>query len=184
MKKICFITVLVLCLFGMILFSCESSKSKTTTVETTEQPAVPTKDDEEFSRSTQDVKITREEFSADKLAIFNIIKTLSTIMEKSDYNAWLKYIDPESIEYWSQQKNLVQAAKRLPNKRRLANLNDYFKYVFIPSRKDRQINEIRYISLDSVKAVQMQDEQDIVYYNFVKLNNNWMVKIPPLSHQQ
>ena len=100
-------------------------------------------------------------------------------MAKHDFNAWLTYIEPESIEYWSSPRNLLQASKRLPYKnKRLNTLNDYFDLVFVPS-----IDEIRYISVDSVKAVQMQEEQDIVYYNFIKMNGKWMVKIPPLQQQ-
>ena len=106
----------------------------------------------------------------------------------TDYNfdGWLKYIDNESVQYWSNPKNLKNASKRLPYKNQaLNNINDYFRLVFVPSRKGRSVEEIRYISRDSVKAVEVRDEEDgprdVVYYNFVKVNDKWMVKIPPLQ---
>lgn len=185
MRKILFVFSIGLIPF---LFSCKSTKAKApTTVEKAPQeteriPEYDTTNEEEFSRSTHDVSISKETFSADKNAILRIIDELSTVMANRDYNAWLTYIEPESIEYWSSPRNLLQASKRLPFKgRRLNTLQDYFEFVFVPSRKGRAVDEIRYISLDSVKAVQMQDNQDIVYYNFVKKNGKWMVKIPPLQ---
>lgn len=137
--------------------------------------------DDEFGRSTQGVKITREEFNADKNEILQTIKELSVIMTDYDFNSWMKYIDPESLRYWSNPRNLLNASKRLPSKTRLSNLNDYFRYVFVPSRKGRSVEEIRYISRDSVKAVQPMQDRDIVYYNFVRRNGKWMVNIPELQ---
>ena len=106
-------------------------------------------------------------------------------MEKSDYESWLKYISPDSVSYWSNTNNLAKAARRLPldpkkplDRPKLNNLKDYFRLVFVRSRKGRSVNEIRYISRDSVKAVQVEDERDIVYYNFVRVNQKWMVSIP------
>ena len=106
-------------------------------------------------------------------------------MEKSDYESWLNYIEPDSIKYWSNIVNLSKAARRLPvdpkkplERPKLNNLQDYFKLVFVRSRKGRSVSEIRYISRDSVKAVQVEDDRDIVYYNFVRVNKNWMISIP------
>ena len=63
----------------------------------------------------------------------------------------------------------------------LNNLYDYFRFVFVPSRRGRDVDEIRYISLDQIKAVQMREDQDVVYYNFIKVNGKWMVKLPTLA---
>ena len=57
----------------------------------------------------------------------------------------------------------------------------YFKYVFIPARKNRKVDEIRYISKNYVKAVQVKkDKSIVVYYYFVRENNEWLVHIPEL----
>ena len=56
-----------------------------------------------------------------------------------------------------------------------------FVFVFVPSRKNQHVDEIRYISRDNIKAVQVRDSQDVVYYNFRKINNTWMISIPPLQ---
>ncbi|MDE5898175.1 MAG: hypothetical protein K2H09_02760, partial [Treponemataceae bacterium] len=134
------------------------------------------------TRSAHDVVITKEEFSSDKKQILEIIKELSGIMDDYNYSAWLKYIDDESKAYWSNPANLKNASKRLPVKNlRLNNLSDYFRYVFVPSRKGRTIEEIRYISRNTIKAVHVNGDQDIVFYYFTKQNGKWFVRIPPLG---
>lgn len=141
-----------------------------------EQPA----EDDEYSRSVGDVQVSRDTFLDDKEKIIQIIKELDTIMKNLDYNSWLGYVEPASIDYWKLRRNLQKAEKRLPVKGiRLNDLNDYFKQVFVPARKGREVSEIRYISDSYIKAVQVRENQgDIVYYYFNKINNKWMIHLP------
>ncbi|MCR5495108.1 MAG: hypothetical protein K6F15_05675 [Treponema sp.] len=171
----------LLCLFIVLsIFASCSSTKKQETVQPKEVAASPV--DDEFSRSTSNVSISREEFLNDKKEILEIIAKLSEIMTDYDYESWIEFIDQDSIRYWSNSTNLKNASKRLPYKnQRLYTLNDYFRMVFVPSRKGRSVEEIRYISRDSVKAVEVREDTDIVYYNFTKENGKWMVKIPPLQ---
>lgn len=144
-----------------------------------QQPAV--QNDDEYHRSVNDIEVTKETFAEDKTEIMKIISELASIMTDGDYNSWIKYIDSESVKYWSNPQNLGKASKMLPVKGlRMNNLHDYFTYVFVPSRKGRQVDEIRYISKESVKAVQVSGSTDIVYYYFTKINGTWLVHIPPL----
>lgn len=143
--------------------------------------------DEEYIRSTSNLdtndKVTKAEFNEDKAAILKIIEELSVIMETKDINGWLKYIEPESIKYYKNPVNLQKAQQKLPNKTiRLKSINDYFKYVFIPSRKRSKVDEIRYISKTSIKAVQVKSDKSIVvYYYFTKVGNEWLVQLPTID---
>ncbi len=183
LSKLFFAIISIFFLFNVA--SCNSTKTKAVQPEksvSAEKNAAQTKSEDEFDRSTHGVEITREEFNADKNEILQIINELSVIMSDYDFNSWIKYIDPESLTYWSNPRNLMNASKRLPSKIRLSNLNDYFRYVFVPSRKGRSVEEIRYISRDSVKAVQPMQDRDIVYYNFVRADGKWMINIPELQN--
>lgn len=143
-------------------------------------------EDEEYIRSTNNLSseeiVTREEFADDKAEILRIISELQEIMDEEDTEAWLTYIAPESIKYYSTPANIRKAQKKLPNKAIILNgIGDYFKYVFIPSRKRSKVEEIRYISKTNIKAVDVKDDGSIiVYYQFVKINNKWLVHIPKL----
>ena len=143
-------------------------------------------DDEEYIRSTNELKndelVTKEEFIDDKTEILHIISELQDIMEREDTEAWLKYISPDSIRYYSSPANIRKAQKKLPNKTiQLNGIGDYFKHVFIPSRKRSNVDEIRYISKTNIKAVEVKDDgSTVVYYQFVKVNEKWLVHIPTL----
>ena len=140
-------------------------------------------DDEEYIRSTNELKndelVTKEEFIDDKTEILHIISELQDIMEREDTEAWLKYISPDSIRYYSSPANIRKAQKKLPNKTiQLNGIGDYFKHVFIPSRKRSNVDEIRYISKTNIKAVEVKDDgSTVVYYQFVKVNGKWLVHI-------
>lgn len=152
-------------------------------------PAPPVEEDSEYKRSIGTEKdISFDTFSTDKAAIIKKISELNVIMVNKDYNSWLKYIDPASREYWSQATHLAKASEKLPKNlkgTKLRTLQDYFTYVFIPARRGRQIDEIRYNSKDSIKAVQVSQKDDgtrgiIIYYNFTKQDGDWKVYIPEL----
>lgn len=190
MKKTIFISLAILFVFSFT--ACKStevttSEAPATTIETEEvDEVVEVVDDAEYLRSIDKLDgevVTREEFEEDKAQILQIIDELSKIMEKEDYESWVKYIAPDSLKYYSNPQNIRKAQKKLPDKTiQLAGQKDYFKYVFIPSRKRSQVDEIRYISKENIKAVQVKsDNSVIIYYYFVKVNGKWMVHIPPLS---
>lgn len=142
-------------------------------------------DEEEYLRSTNALTeevVTKQEWSEDKAEILRIIKKLSDIMETQDVQGWLSYLDPESIKYYSTPANVRKAQKKLPDKTiQLNGIGDYFKYVFIPSRKRSEVDEIRYISKTNIKAVKVKNDNSInVYYYFVKIDGKWLVHIPTL----
>ena len=137
----------------------------------------------EYERSVGVSSITRETFEEDKTAILGIIESLSTVMQKKDYKKWLTYVDDASIKYWSTKSNLQKAQNRLPVKGlTLKTLEDYFKYVFIPSRTGRTVDEIRYETARLVKAVHVNGDNDTVYYYFKKsAKGDWKIHLPPIS---
>jgi len=102
-------------------------------------------------------------------------------MHAQDYGKWLYYLSPSSKAYWQNKKNLADVSSRLPVKGyTLKNLEDYFRMIFIPSRQNSKVDEIRYISSTLVKAVEVRGNQDIVYYVFVKINNTWLLELDTL----
>ena len=186
----------------MFLTSCQSTKNATGSVSrpssqnsqgtSNSSPAlsssqttnpVQTKIDEEYARSVNTVNVSKSKFTEDKAEIMRIIGELDTVMSKNDFSTWKSYIDNESITYWSSPKNLSKASGMLPVKGlKMTNLKDYFTHVFVPSRRGRKVDEIRYTSPLDVKAVQVNRDTDIIYYYFRKVGNKWYVTLPPLSN--
>ena len=150
-----------------------------------DQPVALEADDEEYLRSTNNLVeevVTKDEFAEDKAEILRIISEMQKIMEKEDFDSWINYIAPDSIRYYSNPVNIKKAQKKLPDKtRQLYGIEDYFKYVFIPARKRSQVTEIRYISRTNIKAVELKDSGKVIaYYQFVKIDDKWLIHIPSL----
>lgn len=196
--KLLFISVL-LCAAGLWLQSCKTTEAAVTdkaskaelqdgrSTQKTDEPKVivQTPEDEEYSRSTSALtggtSVSFDEFQRDKAAVLAVIADLDKSMKKHDYGLWRTYLTPASITYWSNKLNLQVIATKLPKKGlTLRTLGDYFSHVFIPSRIDRKVSEIRYISPTEVKAVEVDDDKDIIYYEFEKINGRWLVKLPIL----
>ena len=157
-------------------------------IEEPEPEPEPQKSEEEmeYERSVGSTTVSVDTFTQDKNTILRIIKELSGVMKNMDYKLWRTYLDKDSIEYWSRPANLRKAQNRLPVKGlKLNSLEDYFKYVFVPARARSEVNEIRYVSDTYVKAVQVKEDkgekQDIIYYYFNKIDNKWMLHLPPLE---
>ena len=139
----------------------------------------------EYARSvgTAATDISKEVFEEDKKDILAIIDKLNDVMKNRDYKSWLKYVDGASAQYWTKKANLQKAENRLPVKGlTLRTLEDYFKYVFIPARNGRRIDEIRYENSKTIKAVQVNGDVDTVYYYFKKSSDDtWKLHLPPIS---
>ncbi|MBQ0003837.1 MAG: hypothetical protein KBT21_09915 [Treponema sp.] len=183
MKKI--IYILLLALLSLSVFtSCSSTAQETKPAPKKEVTKTVSKSDAEYERATKDLKgetVSRDTYEKDKKVILAKIDELNVIMKSKNYKAWVSYIEPNSINYWSQKKNLSQASKQLPVKGvQLKTLEDYFNYMFIGSRMGRKIDEIRYISSTSIKAVQVREDDVVIFYNFKKVNDDWLVEIPKL----
>ena len=196
MKKIYILFALIL---GVCLVSCGSTpveekakpeapveketKTSVDEVELINEEVKAEEDEEEYLRSTQALSaeelVTKDEFSEDKAEILRIIKELQKVMEKEDVEDWLSYVDTASKNFYSNPANIRKVQKKLPNKAIVLNgIGDYFKYVFIPSRKNREITEIRYISKTNTKAVQVNEDHSITrYYQFIKVNGKWYVQL-------
>ena len=145
-------------------------------------PPVEDKNMEEYKRSVaENTAIDYDTFAEDKKQILQIIEELIVIMKDGDDVKWRNYVEKSSIAYWSDASHLAAYSKKLPQKTvRMKTLKDYFKWVFVPSRKGQTIDEIRYISNENIKAVQVRDDKDIVYYYFRKENGKWKIYLPTM----
>ena len=180
MKRQHFIFITLSLSLSLFITGCASAPEAASPVSV--QESQPKADLEEYERSKGDTSISIEDFARDKKEILEIISKMEKIMADKNYDEWLKYVDSESQVYWSKPANLRKASNRLPTRGTvtLKSLEDYFTYVFISSRSGRNIDEIRYESENSVQAVEVRDELELVYYNFKKVNGKWKINLPPI----
>ncbi|MBO7484598.1 MAG: hypothetical protein J6T84_00880 [Spirochaetaceae bacterium] len=133
----------------------------------------------EYERSIKQMEgtvVTLDEFQRTKKDILQVIAELNKIIKNKDYESWLDYLSPDTKEYWSDPVNLANVATRLPVKGiKIRNLKDYFNYVFIPARQNSRVEEIRYLSKNTVKAVQPMEKEDLIFYTFENNGENWLL---------
>jgi hypothetical protein len=181
-------------LFVLAFFSCETTDSyldSTTTQQqqtapkpAAAQPATPAKPvTTEYARSVAALgsAVSEATFNQDRDAIMRTITELETIMTTKDVVQWRKYLSPSSVAYLRNQQNMKTVSARLPGNFQIRTDEDYFKFVFIPSRQGRKIDEIRYVSSIVTKAVQVRENDDVIYYFFEKINGKWLVKLDDLQ---
>ncbi len=156
-----------------------------------EAPA-PEPEEDEYTRSVKQLAdgavVDHETFNKDKADVLAVIEELENVMKTQDYKVWLTYLDDASIAYWSKRTNLQKAQKRLPIKGlKIDSLQDYFTYIFIPSRQGHKMEEIRYETDKQVKAVQTRKDEegkyigDTVYYYLRKINGQWKLHLPEIK---
>lgn len=180
--------------FPFVLAGCGSTSVQPQPAKEENKPAIEEKKEfpaekDEYHKSVGNLTVSKDTFESDKAEIFRIIESLKTIMSDFDYQSWLLYVDNESKIYWSKTANLKKAQGKLPVKGlQLRTLQDYFKYVFVPSRAGRNITTIRYESENYVKAVQVTsldssetEEKYIVYYYFNKIDGHWQLHLPEID---
>ena len=171
-----------------VLASCKSTDSAA--VE--ETPAAPQvqekqeiKEDSEYSKAISKLSgetVSINAYEADLAAIQAEIEELDKIMKARDFQKWQKHIEQESIDYWKNPSHLAKASSLLPQKNeKVKNLFDYFNKVFIPARVDHKGEHIRYIDSASVKAVEVKEDAEVVFYTFVKQKDKWLVRLPTLD---
>lgn len=147
-------------------------------------PVEPVKkqDPNEYKRSTKKVSVSQETFQADKRRILSLIADLDVYMATGDYKGWLTCLSDESRTYWSKPQNLRKAASKLPvSGVKLNGMEDYFNYVFVPARMGHSVEEIRYVTETQVKAVQVENNVDMVFYHFKKVDGKWKLFLPKIK---
>ena len=180
--------------FSFLLAGCGSTPIKQQPAKDENKPVIEEKKEippekDEYHKSVGKLTVSKDTFESDKAEILRTIEILKTIMSDFDYQSWLLYVDNESKAYWSKPANLKKAQGKLPIKGlQLRTLQDYFKYVFVPSRAGRNITTIRYESENYIKAVQVTnqassetEEKYTVYYYFNKIGGHWQLHLPEID---
>ena len=180
--------------FPFVLAGCGSTSVQPQPAKEENKPAIEERKElqtekDEYHKSVGSLTVSKDTFESDKAEILRTIESLKTIMSDFDYQSWLLYVDNESKIYWSKTANLKKAQGKLPIKGlQLRTLQDYFTYVFVPSRAGRNITTIRYESENYVKAVQVTsldssetEEKYTVYYYFNKIDGHWQLHLPEID---
>jgi hypothetical protein len=121
------------------------------------------------------VKITKQTFNKTKSDIQVVVDDLNRITYAKDYQRWLSYLSEEYIKEFSDPANLEKVSSSLPTKGiKLKNLKDYFNYVFVPSRQNMRVDDIKFVSPTRVYVImELSPKNPAAIYILEKTDHGW-----------
>jgi hypothetical protein len=139
-------------------------------------PSVPPSGDDRETLS-----VSRELYNQTFTEVLHFLKEVDAIIAARNFKAWKAhctagylalYSDPARLRELSQKPNLKD--RRIV----LKSLEDYFEYVFIPSRVETKLDKIDFIEKNRVKAIAIIDNIPyIVYFLEKDENNSWKLGV-------
>jgi len=125
------------------------------------------------------VTITKETYDQTKTEMEKIVEKLNRITATKDYAQWTTFLSEEYKQQYSQPLTLRKVSEALPVKGiKLKSLRDYFMYVFVPSRQNVRVDDIRFVSPTRVDVIMKQANVSLLVYGLENINGSWKL-IPP-----
>ena len=162
----------------------EEPSVKPESVVTKKEPAAkvnpaPAEKKQEVIAEFEGVTITKETYDQTKTEMEKIVENLNRITASKDYSQWLKLLSEEYKQQYSQALTLQKVSEALPVKGiKLKSLRDYFTYVFVPSRQNVRVDDIKFVSPTRVDVIMKQANVSLLVYGLENIDGTWKL-IPP-----
>ena len=157
----------------------EESSVKPESVVTKKEPAAkvkpaPAEKKQEVIAEFEGVTITKETYDQTKTEMEKIVENLNRITASKDYSQWLKLLSEEYKQQYSQALTLQKVSEALPVKGiKLKSLRDYFTYVFVPSRQNVRVDDIKFVSPTRVDVIMKQANVSLLVYGLENIDGTW-----------
>lgn len=139
---------------------------------------VPKQADEEVVAQFEGVSITKKEKEIAKSEIEEVVKKLNEITAKKDYGRWRYWLSTEYKKEFSKPEVLKKISEELPANLRgkqLKTIEDYFYYVFVPSRQNGRVDDIEYLTPTKVRVWKIEPTRKLIFYNLEKIDDRWLL---------
>lgn len=134
--------------------------------------------DEEVVAQFEGISITKKDKEIAKSEIEEVVKKLNDITAKKDYGRWRYWLSTEYIKEFSKPDVLKKTSEGLPSNlkgKQLKNIEDYFYYVFVPSRQNGRVDDIAYLTPTKVRVLKITSTQTLIFYNLEKIDERWLL---------
>ncbi|MGP1438083.1 MAG: hypothetical protein ACTTKH_03320 [Treponema sp.] len=123
-----------------------------------------------------EVKITKKHYNDTMSEIKIVVDGLNKITSTRNYSGWLTYLSDYYKETYSKASTLKATSDTLPVKGlKLSNLKDFFNYVFVPSRQNIKVDDIKFLSPVKVNVIMITKGKELLVYNLEKINEKWLL---------
>lgn len=144
-----------------------------------EPKPAPVEEANEVIAEFEGVQITKETYNQTKAEIEKLVNQLNRITATKNYNQWISFLSANYRQQYAQASTLKMVSEALPVKGiRLKSLEDYFTYVFVPSRQNVRVDDIRFVSATRVDVIMKQGNVSLLIYGIENIDGNWKL-IPP-----
>lgn len=134
--------------------------------------------DEEVVAQFEGVSITKKDKEIAKSEIEEVVKKLNEITAKKDYGRWRYWLSTEYKKEFSKPEVLKKTSEGLPSNlkgKQLKSIEDYFYYVFVPSRQNGRVDDIVYLTPTKVRVLKITATQSLIFYNLEKIGDRWLL---------
>lgn len=137
-------------------------------------PEVPPPTDEVVAQFDT-VTITKKTFEDTKTEMQTVVEKLNKITMERDYKSWLEWLSEEYYRTYSDPATLESVSASLPIKNvKIRNIKDYFNYVFVPSRQNMRVDDIKFISPTRVYVImEITPQSPAAIYILEKTDEGW-----------
>ncbi len=138
----------------------------------------PVNPEDEIVAEFDGVVITKKDKALDKSEIEVVISKLNAITANKDYFGWLPFLSDSYKREFSNPVVLRQVSKSLPGIAKgieLKDLQDYFKFVFVPSRQKVRVDDIIYKSPTKIQVIKKESGKSLIFYDLEKIKGKWLL---------
>ena len=79
---------------------------------------------------------------------------------------------------FSKPEVLKKTSEGLPSNlkgKQLKSIEDYFYYVFVPSRQNGRVDDIEYLTPTKVRVWKIEPTRKLIFYNLEKIDDRWLL---------
>jgi len=143
------------------------------------QPQKPATEKPQSSASSrQPITVSQEVYSKTFDEVEKVIKELNTIISNGNFGAWTSYLTRQYVDEMSRPATL-EALSQSPILKRnnivLNSLEDYFRFVVVPSRSNARLDDLVFLDKNTVEAIMIVRSQRVILYQLEKRDGKWKI---------
>ncbi len=108
-----------------------------------------------------------------------LVDTLNAIIAKKSFSEWKPYLDREYIRTYGDPVLLKEYSENSPFLKqfniKLKTLEDYFKFVVVPSRAETVVDDISFVDENRVNVWTVVDNERVLLYLLKLYDKEWKI---------
>jgi hypothetical protein len=124
-------------------------------------------------------QVTPEKKQASLVAIKSLVDRLNSIIANQSFEEWKTYLDAAYLSIYSDPVRLKEYSANSPFLKqygiRLRSLEDYFRFVVVPSRANVIVDDISFLDENRVNVWTVVDNERVLLYLLKLYGKEWKI---------